>query len=186
MQISQRDHQSDPKWGRLRIEPTWGLEHRELNYHNEPFNDPISEVHWRGLGYTQRRFTGDMYDMRRDEPGMIARFRELFPWRHFSWSFYRMRPGDVLPEHRDTYARFREIYQVAPDSVIRRAVFFLEDWHSGHYLEIDGEPVTKWSAGDGVFWHDDTPHLAANMGKTHRYTLQITGLADQTINPNVR
>ena len=186
MEISQHDHQSDAKWGRLRIEPTWGLVHRELSYHNEPFNDPISEIEWRGLGYTQRRFTGDMYDMRRDEPGMISIFRELFPWRHFSWSFYRMRPGDVLPEHRDTYARFREIYQVAPGSVIKRAVFFLEDWHSVHYLEIDGEPITKWSAGDGVFWHDDTPHLAANVGKTNRYTLQITGLADQTMNHDVK
>ena len=58
---------------------------------------------------------------------------------------------------------------------IRRAIVFLEDWASGHYLEVDNEPVVKWSAGDVVVWEYDTPHLAANMGTTPRYTLQITG-----------
>lgn len=88
-----------------------------------------------------------------------------------------MTAGIVLPEHGDTYAKFREIYGVPDSAVIMRAIIFLEDWQSGHYLEIDQTPVVAWRAGDGIFWQDDTPHLAANMGHTPRYTLQITGLA---------
>ena len=56
-----------------------------------------------------------------------------------------MTPGTVLPEHSDTYARFREIYDVPDDAVIRRYVIFLENWQSGHYIEIDDAPVTKKS-----------------------------------------
>jgi hypothetical protein len=55
-------------------------------------------------------------------------------------------------------------------------VIFLEDWQSGHYFEIDGTPITAWSAGDVITWRYDVPHVAANVGMTDRYTLQITGV----------
>jgi hypothetical protein len=48
-------------------------------------------------------------------------------------------------------------------------------------LEIDGNPITKWSAGDWVGWNYDTQHLAANIGMTDRYTMQITGTYENTI-----
>jgi hypothetical protein len=89
-----------------------------------------------------------------------------------------MRPGTTLPEHSDTYSRFREIYGVDDSVQIRRYVIMLEDWQSGHYLELDREPLQPWLAGTGVFWHDAVPHLATNVGKTDRYTLQITGIVD--------
>ena len=62
-----------------------------------------------------------------------------------------------------------------------RIIVFLEDWQSGHYLEINGEPIIEWSAGDWVGWNYDTPHLAANIGMTDRYTMQITGTYEDTI-----
>jgi len=167
------------RWRKHHIDPWWGPEYRDLAYINEPFNDPVSLAVWRRLGYTQTRFTGDMYDMRNPEPDWMAPFRDVFPWQHFSWSVYRMPPGTVLPEHEDTYARFRQIYDIADANTIYRSVVFLSDWESGHYLEIDQEPVTKWQRGDAVTWQNDVPHLAANMGRTDRYTLQITGVCDQ-------
>jgi hypothetical protein len=51
----------------------------------------------------------------------------------------------------------------------------LEDWQSGHYLEVDGVPVVNWHAGQVVQWVYDVPHMAANIGLEDRYTLQITG-----------
>ena len=138
-------------YGRTHVEPTWNLKHRELSYTNEPFNDPDTQAAWRSLGYTQTKFTGDMYDMRNPEPSWIDALRKVFPWKHFSWSVYCMGPGTILPEHVDTYTRFIKIYNVTNPSLIRRAIIFLEDWQSGHYLEIAGIPITKWSAGDGVF-----------------------------------
>jgi len=167
-----------PSWRQYHIDPWW-FTHRDLYYVNEPFNDPVSLAKWRELGYTQTRFTGDMYDMRRREPEWVTPFRDHFLWNHFSWSVYRMGPGCVLPNHSDTFARFRNLYKIHDPQTIYRAVVFLEDWASGHYFEIDGNPVVKWRAGDVVAWRFDTPHLAANMGETARYTLQITGIVNE-------
>ena len=87
-----------------------------------------------------------------------------------------MNTGTILPTHGDLYKKYIEIFQLqGRERSIHRAVIFLEDWKPGHYLECDGEPITKWHAGDGVIWQYDTPHLAANMGLEPRYTLQITG-----------
>jgi hypothetical protein len=159
----------------------WGPAHRDLTYINEPFNDPVSLAKWQDLGYTQTRFTGDMYDMRNTEPAWIEPFRKIFPWQHFSWSVYRMTPGTALPNHSDTYARFREIYDIADPNTIFRAVVFLEPWQSGHYFEINEDPVVEWAAGETMIWRNDVPHLAANMGMTDRYTLQITGVPNEDI-----
>jgi len=55
---------------------------------------------------------------------------------------------------------------------------FLDDWQSGHYFDVDDTPVLQWRAGEGVVWENHTPHSAANVGVTNRYTLQITGAVD--------
>lgn len=86
-----------------------------------------------------------------------------------------MRPGDVLPEHGDTYDRFCKIHDVKDIQTIRRYIVFLEPWRSGHYFEIDGVPIVQWQAGTWVSWQGDTLHVAANIGSEMRYTLQITG-----------
>ena len=166
------------RWNRVHIDPWWHT-HQDLEYINEPFNDAESLELWRRLGYTQTRFTGDMYDMRHPEPDWMADFRWHFPWQHFSWSVYRMPPGCVLPSHADTYARFVKIYDVEDITAIHRAIVFLEHWQNGHYFEIDGTAITGWQAGDTITWRYDVPHIAANVGITNRYTLQITGIPDE-------
>jgi uncharacterized protein YijF (DUF1287 family) len=87
-----------------------------------------------------------------------------------------MAPGTILPTHQDLYKKYIELFELhGQEHTIHRAVMFLEDWQSGHYLEVMDQPVVKWRAGDVVEWVYDTPHMAANMGSTPRYTLQITG-----------
>ena len=162
-------------WAQGHVDPWWGPRHRDLAYINEPFNDVSSLTEWRRLGFSQSRFTGDMYDMRNSEPVWVDSFRSIFPFERFSWSFYRMPPGSVLPAHRDTYDRFKLIHGLETSHSVVRTIVFLEDWASGHYLEMNGTPFTGWRAGDWVSWHDDFLHLAANMGQTDRYTLQLTG-----------
>ena len=161
-------------WLSGHTDPVWKDQYKDLIYINEPFNDPISLKEWRDLGYTQTKFTGDMYDMRQEEPDWMDVIRKVLPWKYFSWSIYRMNPGSCLPEHGDTYARFRELYNW--DGDIHRAIFYMEDWQSGHISEIEKQPLINWRAGDYIIWKNDTLHLAANVGKTPRYTLQITGV----------
>lgn len=167
--------QENNSWAQGKIDPWWGLRHRELKYFSEPFNDDASLSEWRKLGYTQKKFTGNMYDMRCSPPEWMTGFEKYFPWQNLSWSVYQMTPGCVLPMHQDTYLKFKEIYNVAKTATVVRTIVFLEDWASGHYMEMNGKPITNWRAGDWVSWHDDFPHLAANIGKTDRYTLQLTG-----------
>jgi len=164
---------------RFSIDPFWDNSYQHLEYAKEPFNNPLDSFKWMALGFADN-FVGAMCDMRRPQPvwnqQIISKFQELLGWQDIGTSYYRMDPGTILPCHQDTYKRYIEIFNLKnnPQSVYR-AIVFLEDWQSGHYLEVDGEPVVKWSAGDVITWWYDTPHLAANMGVTPRYTLQITG-----------
>jgi hypothetical protein len=125
------------------------------------------------------KFTGAMCDMRKSQPvwnPMFVKYFNRLGWKDVGTSYYRMSSGTILPVHQDTYKRYIELFDLeGQEHTIHRAIVFLEPWASGHYLEVNSEPVTKWSAGDVVTWCYDTPHMAANMGLTPRYTLQITG-----------
>jgi hypothetical protein len=87
-----------------------------------------------------------------------------------------MSTGTVLPTHSDSYKKYIELFGLAgQESTIRRAIVFLQDWAPGHYAEYMSRPMVHWIAGTIVEWTYDTPHMAANLGLTPRYTLQITG-----------
>ena len=165
------------QWGRCRVEPWWPDTYKKLVYRNEPFNDAVTEARWRDLGFSQSIFTGDLYDMRQDQPEWIDQFSTIFNLKNMCWSIYKMRPGRCLPNHSDTYATYMRLYNVAHINHVKRYVIFLEDWQSGHYFEIDQTPVMPWRAGDGIYWFGQAEHIAANLGHTDRYTLQLTGLS---------
>jgi hypothetical protein len=156
----------------------WNNEFMHLDYVNEKFNDPESTAHWLELGYANK-FTGDMCDMRSAQPSwnpVIINIFHQMGWKDIGTSYYRMMPGTILPTHQDLYKKYIDIFGLqGQEHTIRRAVIFLQDWQPGHYLEAMNEPVVKWRAGDVIEWCYDTPHMAANMGSTPRYTLQVTG-----------
>ena len=156
----------------------WDNEFKRLAYINEPFNDPVSVNTWISQGY-QSKITGDLCDMRHRLPNWASRFIKYYEdlgWQDVGLAFYRMHTGTVMPNHSDLYRRYIELFDLAGrESTIRRGLVLLEDWKSGHYLEVMGSPVVEWSAGTVVEWTYDTPHMAANIGLEDRYTLQITG-----------
>lgn len=163
---------------RYHIYRFWDDEYQRLDYINEPFNDTAQTQQWQSLGYANR-FTGAMCDMRSPQPSWNQRFISMFEgqgWQDIGTSYYRMDTGTVLPTHRDLYTRYIELFDLAGrETSIRRAIVFLEDWQPGHYAEYDDQAYVHWHAGDVVEWAWDTPHMAANLGLTPRYTLQITG-----------
>jgi len=156
----------------------WNNEFKKLDYLNEEFNDPDNLQHWLDLGFANK-FTGDMCDMRHPQPSFNKKFLEIYTemgWKDIGTSYYRMQPGTVLPTHQDLYKRYVQLFNLqGRETTIRRAIVYMEDWKSGHYAEFNGQPFTKWLAGDVVEWQYNTPHLAANLGTEPRYTLQITG-----------
>tara|TARA_B110000503_G_scaffold84833_1_gene129099 strand:+ start:555 stop:1067 length:513 start_codon:yes stop_codon:yes gene_type:complete len=156
----------------------WDDEFKNLDYVNEPFNDTTLAANWTAQGYPDK-FTGDMCDMRSAQPSWNQRFVDIFSaqgWQDIGTSYYRMNTGTVLPTHGDLYLKYIDLFNLQrQESSIRRAVVFLNDWEPGHYAEYCNEPFVNWSAGSTVEWSYDTLHMAANLGPTPRYTLQITG-----------
>lgn len=156
----------------------WNDEFKRLDYVNETFNDSESVDRWLAQGFANQ-FTGDMCDMRSPQPSWNKTIIEVFEhmgWQDVGTSYYRMAPGTILPTHQDLYKKYIKLFDLEGlEHTIHRAVIFLEDWRPGHYLEAMDQPMVKWRAGDVVEWVYDTPHMAANMGSTPRYTLQVTG-----------
>ena len=143
-----------------------------------PFNDPEQIAQWVTQGFGPK-FTGEMCDMRSPQPSWNHRILDHFQhkgWQDIGTSYYRMTPGTVLPQHHDRYVLYARRFQLEQRlEKIRRAVIMLEDWQPGHYLDCNGTAFVHWQAGDVVEWTFDTPHSAANIGMTDRYTLQVTG-----------
>ena len=160
------------------LEVFWNDEFKHLEYINEPFNDPVSVNQWISQGY-QSKITGDLCDMRHRLPSWNHKFVELYEaqgWKDIGLAYYRMPTGTVMPVHQDLYKRYIEVFDLqGQEQSIRRALVLLENWKSGHYLEVMGVPTVDWQAGAVVEWPYDTPHMAANIGLEPRYTLQITG-----------
>jgi len=160
------------------LEVFWDDEYKGLDYIYEPFNDPESVNQWINQGY-QSKICGAMADMRHRLPSWNHKFIEYYEdlgWRNVGVSYYRMSTGTVMPVHSDLYKRYVELFDLkGREHLIRRALVLLEDWKSGHYLEVMNRPIVNWSAGHVVEWTYDTPHMAANIGLENRYTLQITG-----------
>ena len=160
------------------LHPFWDNSYVDLEYVNEEFNDALQLMVWRGQGYANR-FTGDMCDLRYPQPEWNKRFIEIFQgqgWKDIGTSYYRMTTGTVLPSHQDRYVKYISLFGLqGREHNIRRAIVFLEDWQPGHYAEYEDRPFVDWRAGSVIEWTYDTPHMAANLGPTPRYTLQITG-----------
>jgi hypothetical protein len=152
---------------------------KSLDYGYEPFNDPDSIYFWKSTGYHDR-FVGAMCDMRKEQPAWAQDIRDYFTnelnWKDIGTSFYRMSTGTVLPMHSDLYKRYIEIFELeGKEETVCRALVMLEDWQSGHILELGGKAIIDYKAGDMAMWRNSEPHMAANIGLTDRYTLQITG-----------
>lgn len=162
----------------LQIDPIWDDSYKLLEYVVEPFNNPADANYWLELGYANK-FTGAMCDMRNPQPEWnndIVKIFQNLGWKDIGTSYYRMDSGTILPVHQDAYHRYIKLFNLqGKETSIRRAIIFLEDWASGHYLEVNNIPIVDWKKGFCVIWQYDLPHMAANLGLDLRYTLQITG-----------
>ena len=87
---------------------------------------------------------------------------------------HKMKPGMILPEHSDPYIAFAQRNEIENIEKITRYVIFLEDYKTGHFIQISDNVYTRYRAGDFVKWSGYTSHAAYNLGTEDRYTLQIT------------
>lgn len=129
---------------------------------------------FRRIGYTpENTIINQTFDLP-DNFYSIA--QTLFP--KFSASVIKQDPGQVLPIHTDTFFMFSRKYGVSKDDCIRVNIF-LDDWQSGHYFELDYQPILQWTKGQAVIIDKDVPHLSGNMGVVPKYTMQVTGIKNE-------
>ena len=152
------------------------LDYKNLDYINKPFNNQKTIEKWKSLGHNYEKYTGLMRDQSQQLPDWCFNVLEQIPLQNSLITLYCMTPGTIMPEHSDAFVKYREILSLKETDNVGIAVIFLEDWKSGHYFEIDETPIVDWKKGEYVLWKNDTPHMAANLGKENRYTMQVTGI----------
>lgn len=87
----------------------------------------------------------------------------------------KLSPGQILPWHKDRYLTYIEKNKIENKHKIARIILFLEDQEPGQQLWL-GKKLCTGKAGTYFGWMYGTEHMAANLSKTDRYTLQITGV----------
>ena len=156
------------------IIPVWGNEHTKLKYERKPILPRLLED-WHMCGYTHENHSGILYDESNNKsmPDYINDLKKIFSFlKDPTFAFYKMEQMTIMPNHSDHYEGYCK-YTGADREKVVRVLVFLEDWKSGHYLEIDNKAYTNWKAGDWLQWSHEE-HMAANIGTEPRYTLQIT------------
>lgn len=157
----------------------WDDSFKNLTYHRRIFGSPETIQEWETIGHNSQSAIG--YQM----PDISSYFdwaKQVctnFPLDNISDQIFKMPPGSVIPLHVDPYRYFMEVNNIDDINQLCRAVVFLEDWQSGHYLEVDGESITNYKKGDYVMWKGPTPHLVANVGNHDRYTMILTGVRNE-------
>jgi hypothetical protein len=96
----------------------------------------------------------------------------------YSLSVIKQMPGQTIPQHFDTFYKFCEKNNCSKIDVCRLN-FFLEEWKTGHYFEINNEPYVDWRKMNFKIIRYGQLHLSGNMGMEPKYTMQITGLYEE-------
>lgn len=149
---------------------------KDLKYVQKPFNDLKTLELWKSFGHNYEKYTGIMYDQSNLLPEWCDKITENILLENSTVTLYCMEPGTIMPEHSDKFLKYRQIMNLNDFDSVGRAVIFLENWKSGHYFEIDQSPIVNWKMGDYIMWKNDVEHMAANLGKENRYTMQVTGI----------
>lgn len=156
----------------------WDDDFKNLDYVRKPgFTQQEIDV-WVNQGYNPsclNSFVGTMYDNSNVMPDWVYGLDDKFGLVNQSYTFYKMETLEIMPVHVDHFRTYSRLNNASIDQIYR-VLIMLEDWKSGHYLELDGVGYVNWKAGDWFKWKSNTPHAAGNVGIEPRYTLQITGL----------
>jgi len=155
------------------VDVCWDDDYKEFEYSKQPLKEE-EITKWRDQGYYHDSFSGHMYDSRNPMPEWVDTVADEIGLENCGFVFYKMSTLDIMPEHVDHFETYIKLFEVQREDVYR-ALLFLEDWQPGQYIDVDGEPYTKWSAGDYILWSADAPHSSSNIGIVDRYALQITG-----------
>ena len=113
-----------------------------------------------------------------DVPKKFIKLAEQFKLKNTVVVLSKMIPGQILPFHIDKYSYYSKKHNIKDKSKIKRIIIFLENIKPGHQLWIENQ-FCQGEAGSYFGWNGNTKHMAANLGETDRYVLQITGTIEE-------
>lgn len=159
------------------IERFWPLEdHKELQYIRiPPAATELSVIEgWIDKGYHHaKNFIGMSFTEADHMPKWTRNFNRLFDtYEKLNFSFLKMQTLDIIPNHVDDLKEYSKLLEVPRDRIVR-IIVMLENWKSGHYLEINGTMMTNWIAGDWFKLGADCSYSLANIGTDDFYSMQI-------------
>ena len=164
----------------MHIIPNWAKsEYADLEYTEEYFRDTKQLDSWKSVGHHLPSTT--IFISPVVTPTQFTKFIESqFPrLTNMGICFHLLPPGHYLPLHTDAYGFYTKKYNITNIDKIHRYIMFLEDSQPGHLLSIGNNTYSSWSAGQVYGFAGATVHGATNLGMTHRYTLQITGIVNE-------
>jgi len=162
------------KWDDFKNDEHYTFNHKEqLDTHKKFGFDTIPKSYNKhNTIIYQKIFTADEID--------FSQFQEQLQIEPVTVSFIKIKPGNVIPIHVDTFYLIKKKYPHRVKEKIVRANIFLDDWRWGHFLQIEDEIKTHWSKNSGYIWDEGVIHIAANCGLHDRYTLQVSGFYNGT------
>ena len=161
-------------WRRGNLEPSWQeKDYKEAKYTRKQANSNLV-VEWKRKGYLFEEYTGLMCPVIDNVPEWMRKISKEVGLTECGYTLYKMPPAVVMPLHVDHMEKYCKVFNTEKKDVYR-CIVALEDWQSGHYFEIEGNPIVGYKAGEYIIWSSDVEHMAANIGPNTRYTLQITG-----------
>lgn len=167
--------QHSTAWQRGRMPVTWRISDvYNLNWQPTHHRDDAVNQTYKMAGHSGDSMVIDICQQDQSLPDWAVAIGAASDLKSTAVALHRMRPGRYLPLHSDLYGAYRRINAITYQ-IITRMIVFLEDHKPGHMLDIDGDVICHWQAGDWVSWQGDTTHAAYNLGTEDRYTLQITG-----------
>ena len=187
MNIQSSITETHETWTRGNLVPFWSKQSiTALNYTYSPSEDNMN-IKWKRQGYMPdtKHLSGDLCDFKQKQPAynetLIKWFEDTFSVTDTGTAYFQMKTDTILPVHSDHFSAYRKLFGCNIKDCVR-VILFPFKWESGHYFEIDGNPIVNWDAGDFICWSGSTPHLAANMGLKTRYSIQLTGHGKKTNN----
>lgn len=119
-------------------------------------------------------------------PKLLDKLRTQFGFKaeRFGGGYHIQKPGMMFPYHVDELPNIRDNdpnhWTDKNPEAIARLEIMVYDWQPGHVWSYGNTYWKQWKAGD-IAWHDwrSIPHGTANIGRSDRVTLQLTGFTTE-------
>jgi hypothetical protein len=159
----------------------WVDQHKNLEYKIDYFKDAETLKLWQDSGIDKTQTKIYLHQIKKPYVWMfdlINQVNNFFNISNCSYAFHKITPGNFLLMHSDKFDFFKKKFNIQEIHKIQRIIIFLEKGDPGHILIVNDKCFMNWKRGEYASWIGGTPHLAANLGTTDRYTLQITGIVN--------